>query len=254
MILSKKGQEFEPCPEFIGKAVCVDVTPLKKQTSEFGEREIFRVVFEVDVPREDGSRFCVWSKGFTASLHEKANFRKFLKMWFGRDLTEEELASFDTESLIGRGAQVNVIHEEHEGKTYANIVACTPDKSGAPLLATGKFIRAKDREDHSGHGRAESGSGSGGGRDYRRAEQGPARAAGPVDHALVKIHVGSCAGHELRDLSEEQVKKLVANWLPIGRANAKPTADDRRLMGALDWWVAMQAKATADAAADEVPY
>jgi hypothetical protein len=58
----------------------------------------------------------------------------------------------------------------------------------------------------------------------------------------------------LRDLSEEQVKKLVANWLPIGRANAKPTADDRRLMGALDWWVAMQAKATADAAADEVPY
>jgi len=246
MILSKRGQDFEPCPEYIGKGVCVDVTPLKKQQSEFGERDIFRLVFEVDLAREDGSRFCVWSRGFTPSLHEKANFRKFVKMWFGRDLTAEEMESFETESLLGRPAMLNVIHEEADGKTFANIAACTPDKSGAPLEASGKFVRAKDRSPEGRSQKSEGGSQS----NYRRAEQPAAAPSGAVEHAKVKVHVGTCAGHELRDLSEEQLQKLHDNWLPKGKANPKPTADDRRLIAALEWWAAQKAGAAAEAAAE----
>ena len=108
MKIKGNNSNFEACPEFTGKAVCVDVTPLRKQQSQFGERDVFKLVFEVDLDKPDGSRFCVWSHNFTPSLNEKANFRKFLRAWFGRDLMESEMAEFDTETMIGKPAQLVV--------------------------------------------------------------------------------------------------------------------------------------------------
>ena len=64
-----------------------------------------------------------------------------------------------------------------------------------------------------------------------------------------KIHVGKCKGLEVRDLSPEQVGALIANWLPMAKANAKPTADDKRLIAALESWQAAQKPAE-----DDVPY
>jgi hypothetical protein len=76
---------------------------------------------------------------------------------------------------------------------------------------------------------------------YRRAEQ-PA-GNGPVDHGAVKVHVGKYKGIELRDLNLEAVQALCEKWLPTAKANAKPTADDKRLIAALDWWLSTQEKA-----------
>src|SRR5579864_4604586 len=129
MKIKQNESNFEPCPEYTGRAVCVDVTPLRKQQSNFGERNVFKLVFEVDKAREDQSRFAVWSHNFTPTLNEKANLRKFLRSWFGRDLTETELAEFDTETLLGKPASLVVVHERKEGTVYANIAACTPDRS-----------------------------------------------------------------------------------------------------------------------------
>ncbi len=91
MQLSETRSEFTPCPEYTGRAVCVDVTPLKKVNSPFGEREVFKVVFETELEREEGSRFCAWSRNFTPTLNERATFRKFVQGWYGRELTKEEL-------------------------------------------------------------------------------------------------------------------------------------------------------------------
>ena len=230
MIIKGNNSKFEACPEYTGKGVCVDATPLRKQQSQFGEREVFKLVFEVDLLKTDGSRYCVWSKNFTPSTNEKANFRKFVHGWFGRDLTRAELEDFDTDCLIGKPAQLVVVQEHKDGETYANIVACTPDKSGEPLKPSGKYVRVKDRPPKDGGG-------------YRRAEQ-PANDGG--DHAAVKIHVGRCKGLELRDLAPEQVQALVEKWLPTAKANAKPTADDRRLVAALEWWAAAREKEADD--------
>jgi hypothetical protein len=221
----------------------VDVTPLRKQQSQYGERNVFKIVFETDTEKEDGSPFCVWSPNFTPTLNEKASLRKFLRGWFGRDLSTAELEDFDTETLIGKPAQLVVVHEHKDGKVYANIAACTPDKAGEPLKPSGKFVRTKDRNT-SPQPSPQGGEGARGG--YRRAQQ-PAEAGS--EHASVKIHVGKCKGLELRDLSADQVQALVANWLPAAKANAKPLADDKRLIAALDWWQAEQEKAT-----DDVPY
>ena len=131
---------------------------------------------------------------------------------------------------------------------YANIAACTPDKSGAPLKASGKFTRRKDRQgsDAGDGGQNES---AGGGGSYRRASAFAEAAADKPDHGAVKVHVGKYAGIELRDLNPEAVQALVEKWLPTAKANAKPTADDKRLIAALEWW-----KAEKEKAADDVPY
>src|SRR6185503_11925979 len=146
MKIKANNSEFEPCPEFTGKAVCVDVTPLRKQQSQYGERNVFKIVFEVDAEKDDGTPYGVWSRNFTPTLNEKSSLRKFLRGWFGRDLTSAELKEFDTESLLGKAAQVVVVHEHKDGETYANIAACTPDKSGSSLAPSGTFVRAKDRQ------------------------------------------------------------------------------------------------------------
>jgi hypothetical protein len=159
---------------------------------------------------------------------------------------ESEMAEFDTETLLGKPAQLVVVHEHKDGQVYANIAACTPDKSGAPLKASGKFTRRKDRDDTGVSANGSGGAANGGG-GYRRAQG--AGGAGGVDHGAVKVHVGKYTGIELRDLNPEAVQALVEKWLPSAKANAKPSADDKRLMAALEWWAAEREKQT-----DDVPY
>ena len=240
MKLSSSNSKFESCPEFTGSAVCVDITPLRKRQGQYGEQEVFKVVFEVDMDKDEGGRYCVWSRNFTPTLNEKSNFRKFLRGWFGRDLTETELKDFETDVLLGKPAQVVVVHEFKDGETYANIAACTAHRGGAPLAPSGQYQRVKDRQPGAGPNGADA-AGS-----YRKAERA---ASDGGDLGTTKIHVGRCKGLELRDLSPDQVQALIENWLPKAKANAKPLADDKRLMAALDWWTATQ-----EPQEDNVPY
>ncbi len=232
MRIKTNGGNFQPCPEYTGPAVCVDVTPLKTVQTQFGPKEKFRFVFEIGEAKEDGTPWCVWSAPFTPSYHENSALRPFLRKWMGRELSADEVKEFDTESLLGRTAHITVIHEHSDGEIYANIALIQPDKSAQPLKASGKFLRAKDRQ------AAPAGQGG-----YRRAEQ-----AGDTggDLGATKIHVGKCKGLEVRDLAPEQVGALIQNWLPMAKANAKPTADDKRLIAALEAWQAAQKPAEDD--------
>ena len=230
MKIKSNSGNFQPCPEYTGSAVCVDVTPLKTVQTQFGPKEKFRFVFEIGETKDDGSPWCVWSAPFTPSYHDNSALRPFLRKWMGRELSADEVKEFDTENLLGRPAHITVIHEHSEGEVYANIALIQPDKSAQPLKPSGKFVRMKDRQPKDGNG-------------YRRAE--------PVgenngDLGATKIHVGKCKGLEVRDLSPEQVGALVTNWLPTAKANAKPTADDRRLIAALETWQAAQKPAEDD--------
>jgi hypothetical protein len=243
MKLNSNSGNFKPCPEYTGPAVCVDATPTKTVQTKFGAKEKFRFVFEIGETKDDGTPWCVWSAPFTPSYHENSALRPFLRKWMGRELSPAEVEKFDLEELVGRAAHITVIHEHSDGEIYANIALITPDKSAEPLKPSGKYVRMKDRP------AAPAGNGAGAqGGGYRRAEQPAADAA---DLGATKIHVGKCKGLEVRDLSPEQVGALIANWLPAAKANAKPTADDKRLIAALESWQAAQ---TAKPADDDVPY
>jgi hypothetical protein len=230
----KKGGDFQPHPETDGtvKAVIVDVTPTKKVQSEYGERDVFRLVCETEMTDDDGVRFCVWSRGYTPSLNEKANFRKDLKKLLGRDLTKAELEEFDTEGLVGMRCKLIVQHEEgKDGKTYAQISFMGPDKDAKGLKASGKYTRVKDREDRH-NGTADGGESGGSQAGYRKAP-GASEDEGRAPWQKCKVHVGKHAGVDLGDLDAEAVQKLIDLWLPKAKADAKPKADDKRLMAAL---------------------
>lgn len=257
MKIANPNARFEPCPEYTGRAVIVDVTPLRKEQSQFGEQEVFNVVFEVDREKTDGTRYVIRTRRMTPTLGEKANLRKFIRSLYGRDLSRQEMADYDTEVLVGMGAQLVVVHEHKDGETYANIAACTPDKSGNPLQPSGKYVRIKDRPAApAGHQSGHNGAGAPG--SYRRAQAAGddnGNGGGGGDLLATKIHVGKCKGLEVRDLSPEQVGALIQNWLPTAKANAKPSADDKRLIAALEAWQAAQA-ATGKSAEedDEMPF
>lgn len=212
---------FEPCPEFSGKACLVDVTPLKTVDTQYGTRDLFRFVFEVDLLRKDETRYCVWSKGFTPSYGKRSALRPFLKKLLGgHEMTDEEAGEFDMDSLIGKGYQITIVQETADnGQVYANIVSVKPDTNKDALKPSGKFVREKDRkQDDQG----------------KRVPQVGGKAAAPAeDPEKIKVHVGRYKGVELRELSESQIMGLIEHVLPDLESKEKPLADDKRLITAL---------------------
>ena len=259
MIISATGgkKDFAPCPEFSGRAVCVDVTPLKEYETEYGVKQKFKFAFEIEL--QDDSRdpvqpWVVFTKPMVPSLHEKAALTKFLKDWFGRKLTDQENKSLDLESLIGRPASLVIGHEQSAdgSKTYANIKLIMAHKAGEPLAASGLWVRLQDRPAKDGDSKAAPASGDS---SFRKTSGGGQPATD--DPSKVKVHVGKHKGIELRELTEESITSLIEHWLPKARAEVKQTADDKRLINGLTWY---QTKFKADEEAqvkleeDDLPY
>lgn len=148
LILKAEGErELVPEGQYVG--VCVDVVDLGMVESEWqGETKVqhkCRVVFELGESKADGSRHTI-SERFTASLHEKAALRKFLQSWRGKPFTAEELKGFDTESLIGVNAILQVVHNTKGDRTFDNIdTVMRPVKGTKWFEPSGKYIRVKDR-------------------------------------------------------------------------------------------------------------
>jgi len=223
----KKGGDFviHPVTDGVVKGVIVDITPLKKVQSEFGEREVFRVVYETEVTDDDGKPYCLWSRPYTPSLNPKANFRKDLKKILGRDLTDAEANEFDTDVLIGMGVKIIVEHESKEDRTFDRVAFLGQDKE-LPLKPSGKYTRVKYREE-----KTDTATGDQAG--YRKAPAAK-EDEGRCDWQKTKVHVGKHAGVDLGDLDQDAVVVLIEKWLPKHKENAKPKADDKRLAAALE--------------------
>lgn len=67
------------------------------------------------------------SKEYTVSLNEKANLRKDLASWRGRDFSPEEIKGFDVSKLLGAWCMVNVTQSDGaNGKVYSNVAGLSP--------------------------------------------------------------------------------------------------------------------------------
>jgi hypothetical protein len=219
MIISASGgkKDYAPCPEYTGKAVCVDVTPLKEYETEYGTKKKFKFAFEIDLiddTRDPVQPWVVFTKPMVPSLHEKAALTKFLKDWFGRALTPQENKALDIESLIGKSATLVIAHEQSADgtKTYANIKLIMPLKQGE-LKPSGQWVRLQDRPPKDENG-----------------------APAPTKAQLLatQVHVGKFRGTAIADLTETAVNGLAEVWVPKAMANKDITAEDKRLIAAIN--------------------
>ena len=115
----------------------VDIGTQKTQTKDGvkSERKI-QIGFEVFGDDDSGQPLTVNLNGkempltvkrsLKNSLHEKANMRKLLASWRGRDFTPAELEGFDLINLINAWAMITITHSESNGKTYSNISSISP--------------------------------------------------------------------------------------------------------------------------------
>jgi hypothetical protein len=216
------GGTFTPCPEYTGRAVCVDITPLKTYETEYGPKQKFKIAFELDMidkTRTPVQPWVVMTAPMTASLHEKAGLTKFLKDWHGRALTAEETTSLNLDSLIGRPATVVIVHElSKDGtKTFSNIKLIMPHKTGEALKPSGLWIRMEDRPPKD---------------DDQVKTVVPATAA-PVKITEVKVHVGKFKGVPLSELTNDAVRGLAEHWLPKAKVSPGKTPDDIYLIAAV---------------------
>ena len=236
------GGNFTPCPEYTGRAVCVDITPLKAYETEYGVKQKFKIAFELDLidsSRNPAQPWVVMTAPMTASLHEKAGLTKFLKDWHGRALTAEETVSLNLDGLIGRPATVVIVHEQSRDgtKTFSNIKLIMPHKSGEPLKPSGLWVRLEDRPPRE---------------DDKVKTVVPATAA-PVKISDVKVHVGKFRGTPLSELTNDAVRGLAEHWLPKAKVNSGKTPEDIALIAAVTKRLEEMAKAD-EPDFDDVPF
>lgn len=101
---------------------------------------------------EKGEQPLVISKEYTLSMNEKANLRKDLKAWRGKDFTEDEAKSFDITKLVGVPCMLNIIHKPKVSDPtsyYEQIAGITPMPKGmkAPAQINPTFVLSYDSFD-----------------------------------------------------------------------------------------------------------
>jgi hypothetical protein len=123
------GGTFERPDAGMHQGVCTNVYgPFHEQYEWNGKQvnaEKVVIMWELDQLIKDGEfkgkRFTT-SQSFTASLADKSKLRPFLESWRGKAFTQEELAYFDLEKLIGVNCTLNLIEKEKRGGGKTTVI------------------------------------------------------------------------------------------------------------------------------------
>ncbi len=133
------GGDFEQPPIGTHVARCVKIIDIGTQKSEYqGKANIRRqCIIGWELPNEfisegdyAGKPFTV-SRFYTCSLSEKANLRKDLANWRGRDFTEQELQGFDAKNILGKPCMLSLTPND-KGKIRVTGVMALPKGTQVP--------------------------------------------------------------------------------------------------------------------------
>lgn len=133
------GGDFEQPPIGTHVARCVKIVDIGTQKGEYkGEANIRRqCIIGWELPNElisegdfAGKPFTV-SRFYTCSLSEKANLRKDLANWRGRDFTEQELQGFESKNILGKACMLSLTPND-KGKVRVTGVMALPKGTAVP--------------------------------------------------------------------------------------------------------------------------
>jgi hypothetical protein len=134
-LIVKKEKGFDPVPAGVHQGVCYAVYDLGTQHNKVFDKYSHQALIIWEIPSErieiqkDGQTMSlprVVSKTYTLSFDDRANFKKDLISWRGREFSEEEQQGFDISRLVGVNGMLNIIHVSKDGKTYGNLSAILP--------------------------------------------------------------------------------------------------------------------------------
>ena len=122
------GWSLEPCRPGQYLAICLDVKdsfgiqrPKYEDPSVIETLDVCRFIFGT----QDGQM--VQTGEMKISAHEKSKLTGVLTSWLG----SAPGAGFDTESLRGKGAMINIVEKtSQKGRTYSDITSVTPVMAG----------------------------------------------------------------------------------------------------------------------------
>ena len=140
---AKSGVDFELAPAGNHVAICNAVVDLGLQPgSGMYPDPKHQVYLRFELPTEqttyakNGEEISgpmVIGRTFTASMSKKANLRKFIESWFGKNFPDDDTAAnFEHEKLLGHKCLLNITHNESKstGNTYATPSNATPIPKG----------------------------------------------------------------------------------------------------------------------------
>jgi len=171
VIAKNEGKSFEQPTVGVVQAACAFVEDIGTHQSEYNGKPIKRhqivVCWELSEKMKEGDyagKPFMMSKFYTLSLNEKATLRKDLESWRGVSFTQNELAGFDVEKLIGANCLLNLVSaQKRDGSDTIKIAAIMPlprntTKINAVNTVPPKWIeefRRKSLEAASGQGNDE---------------------------------------------------------------------------------------------------
>ena len=125
------GGDFEQPPVGTHVARCFKIIDIGTQRGEYqGKATVKRqCIVGWELPLElmtegdfAGKPFAV-SKFYTSSLGEKANLRKDLANWRGRDFSEQELAGFDPQNILGKPCMLSLTKNDKDRVRVTGVMA-----------------------------------------------------------------------------------------------------------------------------------
>ena len=137
---SNVERELIPAGNYVAR--CYKLVEIGTVPTEYlgVEKMSHKVRFGWELPTElkvfnpdKGEQPLVIDKEYTLSLADKANLRKDLKSWRGKDFTPTEAEGFDIEKLLGVPCMLNIIHiqgKKDATKTYEAIGSISPMPKG----------------------------------------------------------------------------------------------------------------------------
>lgn len=147
------GSTIAPLEEGVYTGICTGITDLGLQKNQKFEKVSHRIMFTwsivgetIELRGEQVNREL--SREYTLSLHERSGLRKDLQAWRGKAFTDKELEGFDIANVLGVPCQLQVVHEERNGSTYARIGAIMAMPKGLPKPDKNDYaLRIFDFED-----------------------------------------------------------------------------------------------------------
>lgn len=140
------GDDFKLVTPGMHPAVCdmmVDLGLQEQKSQLYGDSVKHQIYIRWQIPGErlEYEKEGVKVEGpmtigayYTNSLSEKANLRKVLQGWRGKEFTAEEATKFDVSVVLGKPCTLNVIHKTgNDGKVRAKIDSVGPLIKGLPI-------------------------------------------------------------------------------------------------------------------------